>query len=1496
MARNLGTKSDFDFFNEDAAYDSVVFRPDKPILSSELNLAQELANSWARKASSVTPSGWISSYPPKFLSGEGEEGSFYTQDPTQALPELALVNGWVLDVAKTRVAIDNVNKIVLDGMGSKIDKGSRVDGVFLEVWRGLVADEMDGLTAPVKASSVPDMRGIHVVDGRTVFMVGDDGSMLRYQGAGVWDVVEVPTSADLRAVAFNEGGTIGIAVGTGGSIIRTTDSGASWYRVNSGVQEDLNDVDIAMDGEVAKVLVAGGGGTILLSNDGGLTYEFGGAGDFGAIDIYGVYFMPGTGGKVSYLVGSQGLIARRIATQSAWYRCQIKEEMRNSTYKSISFINPNEGFVVGLEGASARTTTGDSFDTMSVGVSNESANFEEIVVCDPGRLKINLTLATEGSPSAQSLYQSFSYNIEELPDTSLVMKVVLYRRQSSFSQAAVGTDNFTVVFRDSFGNSKTVQAVMDEISAWTTPLSNRLFDVALSAEPITGASGAGNAGSTARVGLTVGAKIYAFGWMEDLNGSLLPKAVQVSELGDSWDDIPEWEPSFLDANVSSIYCAGSFGDDLLFISGKAAFIAALDTTIAEVGSQAWEQHSHELYRRVLRRIYNGGNKNTPPPLNLNRDNINPNVGVPVSDRVQVQYKIRIVTGVDPLSYPGSGLGSAAAMSEGPNPDGTPGAPFESMGPVTGDYGLFRAVCRNTVDGFSYAIPMFLVHRKNTSPFNPTNNINGSTVEGRAVRPDGTTFDEIGKFEVTDVRRKVLFDGRAKETEAISALLTGKLATSVSYAPRSGSQYGSTHMVVDSFAGGQFPLAGVPSVIQEAVPTFEGALDTSVVFNAVFPFKTLDAGYYSPDPTVYTDTAPSPEGEGRQLRIGGRFDGLGTSRVTYAGPGGYTMQVDGQVSKVAQSLKVRIANLEGVSVVRSGAFYSWVQEGEDPFLVMLIEDLMLVDGEGTAHIMRYGEVSSTEYAPAISEPGVVTLESVLPPGLTLIEPVAVQVQTLAITRPQTAMLSASPIEPLSVRAYSESDPDGTSEYYFGVRDGEADKTLVEARSSLGPDLVDRVVLRRDAEEYLIPYRVEANLFARMSQSGEFYLDVPKEFMGYTLMGIREVRSLDGKVMHRVKSLRVPNSQENTSGSASIRVEFEDGYAPALGSVVQVWAESYMVPAQLLSSAPTLFLGVSSDQGVTLDSYRAPLVAAYAASRSGLRSLYKSSIVAASPSNGLEFDISVPRTFGGLQMASPILASMATIEGQKSFVWDEEGQVHRVASAVYVNDNTVRVRLEEEYTGRVFVPITYPIALGASERIQVAYRSPAPQTITNLGEEVEVEVTSIPEYAYISGSSGLVASDEDPMPFFHAILPTDPRFGDSEEYYYAEGGLSIPGVGKGLFLRAPMVSATRIGGALKVGGRKVDSRGNVMYSTVEGGLSFELPSNEKPVPRKVAAPFLVKVVKSMEGFASPGEVLLGVVFRTFGGSIDNKLEVVDGLDGEASQSHLAFYRVPGFPLVR
>ena len=145
--------------------------------------------------------------------------------------------------------------------------------------------------------------------------------------------------------------------------------------------------------------------------------------------------------------------------------------------------------------------------------------------------------------------------------------------------------------------------------------------------------------------------------------------------------------------------------DLVFLEAFRVVIEASPSTSNKPSDSSVWRYGNTLY---------GGSDNPSDEM------IDGAVGFETTRRVQVQHRIRVVSGVDIGRYP-EGLNSTAVSARGTSASPVNGFGFSSM-TSEGDNGLWRAGDGDptndlgTVDGYVYAIPICAVFRRNSSTY------------------------------------------------------------------------------------------------------------------------------------------------------------------------------------------------------------------------------------------------------------------------------------------------------------------------------------------------------------------------------------------------------------------------------------------------------------------------------------------------------------------------------------------------------------------------------------------------------------------------------------------------------------------------------------------------------------------------------------------------------------------------------------------------------------
>jgi hypothetical protein len=153
-------------------------------------------------------------------------------------------------------------------------------------------------------------------------------------------------------------------------------------------------------------------------------------------------------------------------------------------------------------------------------------------------------------------------------------------------------------------------------------------------------------------------------------------------------------------------------------------------------------------------------------LNPADDILDVTIATETTKRVQIQYRLRVISAVDLGAYPyvfnDPTVVANSVPTNAATPDGVPTAFNYVNQSGNGDAGLWVAGngnplnALNTVDGYMYAIPLLGIVRRNQTPFDKDSNHNGgvSITAGPSDRPDGYYFDIPVARDIVDLRMGV----------------------------------------------------------------------------------------------------------------------------------------------------------------------------------------------------------------------------------------------------------------------------------------------------------------------------------------------------------------------------------------------------------------------------------------------------------------------------------------------------------------------------------------------------------------------------------------------------------------------------------------------------------------------------------------------------------------------------------------------------------------------
>ena len=233
--------------------------------------------------------------------------------------------------------------------------GTSGTNVFLSAGPGVFLSTNEGANW-TQQSGGESLNSLVFVDANTGTAVGSHGTVLRTtDGGGTWMGWTYQFSgatSSLYGVSFPDY-EHGSAVGENGTIIRTTNGGANWTPQQSGTAVSLRSV-LFMDAN--KGTVVGDDGTILRTTDGGENWSTQSSGT--TAPLTGVFFIDSV---TAIVVGSYGTILRTTNGGVNW---SPQSAGTFASLESVFFTDINTGTAVGSYGTILRTTNGGTSWTL----------------------------------------------------------------------------------------------------------------------------------------------------------------------------------------------------------------------------------------------------------------------------------------------------------------------------------------------------------------------------------------------------------------------------------------------------------------------------------------------------------------------------------------------------------------------------------------------------------------------------------------------------------------------------------------------------------------------------------------------------------------------------------------------------------------------------------------------------------------------------------------------------------------------------------------------------------------------------------------------------------------------------------------------------------------------------------------------------------------------------------------------------------------------------
>jgi photosystem II stability/assembly factor-like uncharacterized protein len=193
---------------------------------------------------------------------------------------------------------------------------------------------------------IPDLNAVFFLpDGLTGWVAGGDGTLLRTtDGGATWSPQKSNTRFELTNIVFRDARN-GLAVGGGGTILHTADGGATW----AGQESDASFRALSF-GDARNAWVVGVGGTILRTTDGGTTWAPQTSRTRASLNS--VAF---TDARNGWAVGERGTILHTADGGATW---ALQASGTQVQLNEVAFSDTQNGWAVGEGGITLRTTDG----------------------------------------------------------------------------------------------------------------------------------------------------------------------------------------------------------------------------------------------------------------------------------------------------------------------------------------------------------------------------------------------------------------------------------------------------------------------------------------------------------------------------------------------------------------------------------------------------------------------------------------------------------------------------------------------------------------------------------------------------------------------------------------------------------------------------------------------------------------------------------------------------------------------------------------------------------------------------------------------------------------------------------------------------------------------------------------------------------------------------------------------------------------------------------
>ena len=200
-------------------------------------------------------------------------------------------------------------------------------------------------------------------DSVAIFSIANEGIIIQNSGGETWTTVPSGTTENLRTLAFVNS-SVGFIGGDGGTILKTTDGGATWVDLEATLAAPYSPLCLEMLNETQGLM--GGHSFLQVTFDGGLNWDFvdGFAPGDGTFAFREIQFINN---NLAYACGDQGAIWISEDGRITW---TLQTTGTTESIQDIRMIDENIGFACGFNGVALKTENGgDTWTNMTTDIS-----------------------------------------------------------------------------------------------------------------------------------------------------------------------------------------------------------------------------------------------------------------------------------------------------------------------------------------------------------------------------------------------------------------------------------------------------------------------------------------------------------------------------------------------------------------------------------------------------------------------------------------------------------------------------------------------------------------------------------------------------------------------------------------------------------------------------------------------------------------------------------------------------------------------------------------------------------------------------------------------------------------------------------------------------------------------------------------------------------------------------------------------------------------------